>query len=144
MEVADLFSIFAKFITIKQKYMKRLFTSIAIAMAAILTLATPAELEARSYNIVPEPAYVDIEEEGTYTVTAKTRIVVQDDIWNPAELFAKDMQAYFGTKRPMHTGKHGKGIKIRLDRFVPAEGYEMTINEDGIVIIASDYRHKQR
>ena len=115
--------------------MKRLFTSIAIAMAAILTLATPAELEARSYNVVPEPAYVDIEEEGTYTVTAKTRIVVQDDIWNPAELFAKDMQAYFGTKRPMHTGKHGKGIKIRLDRFVPAEGYEMTINEDGIVII---------
>ena len=90
--------------------MKLLFKGIAIAMAAILTLATPAELEARSYNVVPEPAYTDIEQEGNYIVTAKTRIVVQDDVWNPAELFAKDMQAYFGTKRPMHTGKYGKGI----------------------------------
>ena len=104
-------------------------------MAALFSIMLPAELAARNYTIVPEPAYTDIEAEGDYVVTAKTRIVVQDEAWNPAERFAEDMMPYFNLKKPMRTSKHGKGIKLRIDRFVPEEGYEMTINEDGILII---------
>lgn len=104
-------------------------------MAALFSIMLPAELAARNYTIVPEPAYTDIEAEGDYVVTAKTRIVVQDEAWNPAERFAEDMMSYFNLKKPMRTSKHGKGIKLRIDRFVPEEGYEMTINEDGILII---------
>ena len=115
--------------------MRQFITSIAIVMAAMLTLATPTNLEARSYNVVPEPAYVDIQPEGDYTVTAKTHIIVNDDLWNTATLFAEDMKAYFGTKKPMHTAKRGKGIKLQTDIFVPAEGYEMTIDAEGIRII---------
>ena len=108
---------------------------VAIAVAALFTFALPADVVARNYSIVPEPAYMDIEAEGEYIVTGKTRIVVNDEAWNPAERFAEDMMPYFGLKKPMHTSKRGKGIKVRTDIFVPAEGYEMTINEDGIVII---------
>ena len=115
--------------------MRQFITSIAIVMAAMLTLATPTNLEARSYNVVPEPAYVDIQPEGDYTVTAKTHIIVNDDLWNTAMLFAEDMKTYFGTKKPMHTAKRGKGIKLQTDIFVPTEGYEMTIDADGIRII---------
>lgn len=114
----------------------RLFTrGIAIVMAAIFAIMLPAEVAARNYTIIPEPAYTDIEAEGDYVVTAKTRIVVQDDAWNPAERFAEDMMSYFNLKKPMRTSKHGKGIKLRIDRFVPEEGYEMTISEDGVLII---------
>ena len=108
---------------------------IAVAMVALFTFALPADVVARNYSIVPEPAYMDIEAEGDYVVTAKTRIVVNDEAWNPAERFAEDMMPYFGLKKPMHTAKRGKGIKVRIDQFVPAEGYEMTISEEGIVII---------
>ena len=108
---------------------------IAVIVAALVMFALPTDAVARNYSVVPEPAYMDIEAEGEYVVTGKTRIVVNDDAWNPAERFAEDMMHYFGLKKPMHTSKRGKGIKVRTDRFVPEEGYEMTINEDGIVII---------
>ena len=108
---------------------------VAIAMAALFTFALPADVAARNYSIVPEPAYMDIQPEGDYVVTAKTRIVVNDEAWNPAERFAEDMMSYFGMKKPMHTSKRGKGIKVRIDQFVPAEGYEMTISPEGIIII---------
>ena len=78
-------------------------------MVAMFLVAMPNNLAARSYSIVPEPAYTDIEAEGEYIVTAKTNIIVQDDLWNPAERFAEDMQAYFGTKKPMHIIKRAKG-----------------------------------
>ena len=113
--------------------MRRFITG--IAAVAMIILAMPMDLAARSYSVVPEPAYTDIEAEGEYIVTAKTRIVVYDELWNPAARFAEDMMPYFGIKKPMHTSKRGKGIKIQTDIFVPAEGYEITINEDGIRII---------
>ena len=115
--------------------MRRFVMGVAIAMAALFTFALPADVAARNYSIVPEPAYMDIQPEGDYVVTAKTRIVVNDEAWNPAERFAEDMMSYFGMKKPMHTSKRGKGIKVRIDQFVPAEGYEMTISAEGIIII---------
>ena len=82
-----------------------------IAVVAMFILAMPTCLAARSYNVVPEPAYTDIEAEGDYVVTSKTRIVVQDGLWNPAERFAEDMMSYFGLKKPMHVIKRAKGVK---------------------------------
>ena len=107
-----------------------------IALVALsLVLALPM-LSARELNIVPQPSYMDIAAEGEFTVTPKTKIVVIDDMWQPAELFAREMQAYFNTDKPMSTVKRGKGIKVRTDRFVPTEGYEMTVSEEeGILII---------
>ena len=58
---------------------------VAIAMAALFTFALPADVAARNYSIVPEPAYMDIQPEGDYVVTAKTRIVVNDEAWNRSE-----------------------------------------------------------
>ena len=113
--------------------MKRFFLTVAILFVALISTTT---LSARELNVVPEPAYVDLEAEGEYVVTEKTRIIVVDDMWAPAARFTEDMMSYFGTDKPMRTSKHGnKGIKVRLDSFVPAEGYEMTINDEGIRII---------
>lgn len=114
--------------------MKRLFTLLVASLAVALAMPT-AELSARELHIFPAPAYIDLDSEGSYTVTPKTTIVVEDDAWNAADRFAEDMQNYYGSKKPMRTAKRGKGIKVRIDRFVPAEGYEMTINDEGILII---------
>ena len=106
-----------------------------ITLVAILLCAARIEAVAERLHVVPQPAYVDLEAEGHYVVTEKTRIVVNDEAWNPAKVFAADMQKHFGSKRLMKMGKHGKGIKIRTDSCVPAEGYEMTVSEEGVLII---------
>ena len=83
--------------------MKRFFTFAAIVIASLFTTTT---LAARELNEVPEPAYVDLQPEGDYQVTEKTRIIVVDEMWNPAERFAEDMMAHFGSERPMRLTKH--------------------------------------
>ena len=70
--------------------MKRLLSFLAIVVASLLSIAT---LSARELNVVPEPSYVDLEAEGEYTVTAKTRIIVVDEMWAPATRFSEDMMA---------------------------------------------------
>lgn len=110
-----------------------------IAFVALTMILMISELYARELNVVPEPAYVDLEAEGDYLVTEKTRIIVVDEMWNPAERFAEDMMAHFGSERPMRLTKHGnKGIKVRTDSCIAAEGYEMTVSCDGILIIGGD------
>ena len=110
---------------------------VCLALVALLAIAftTPEASFARDLHIIPQPAYVDLDAEGDYLVTAKTTIVVQDDAWNPAERFAEDMMPYFNLTKPMKCAKRGKGIKLRIDRFVAAEGYEMTVDSEGILII---------
>ena len=116
--------------------MKRFFTFAAIVIASLFATTT---LAARELNVVPEPVYVDLQPEGDYQVTEKTRIIVVDEMWNPAERFAEDMMAHFGSERPMRLTKHGnKGIKVRTDSCIAAEGYEMTVSCDGILIIGGD------
>ena len=114
--------------------MKRI---VLTALLLCVALLNSISLQARDINIVPQPAYIDLKAEGDYLVTEKTRIIVVDDMWGPAQRFAEDMMAYFGTEKPMRMSKRGnKGIKVRTDRFVPAEGYEMTVSEEeGILII---------
>ncbi len=112
--------------------MKQINRLLAIVVAIVATCGTAL---AGSFNIVPQPAYIDPASEGVYQVTGKTDIIVNDEMWTPAEIFAEEMMSYFDLKRPMRTAKRGKGIKVRTDRFVPAEGYEMTISEEGILII---------
>ena len=113
--------------------MKRFSTIVATLLVLVLSVSA---LSARELNLIPEPSYVDLEAEGNYVVTEKTRITVVDEMWHPAQLFAEDMMAYFGTEKPLRTVKRGdKGIKVRTDIFVPAEGYEMTVTEDNILII---------
>ena len=113
--------------------MKRVCLAL-VALLAIALTTTEASF-ARDLHIIPQPAYVDLDAEGDYLVTAKTTIVVQDDAWNPAERFAEDMMPYFNLTKPMKCAKRGKGIKLRIDRFVAAEGYEMTVDAEGILII---------
>lgn len=114
------------------KIMLNLATAVVVALFMVVG---GGELSARELNVVPKPSYVELEAEGDFLVTDRTRIVVEDDAWNPAQRFAEDMQQYFNLKRPMRLSRHGKGIKVRIDHFVPEEGYEMTVSEDGVLII---------
>ena len=116
--------------------MKRLFSFLAIVVASLLSIAT---LSARELNVVPEPSYVDLEAEGEYTVTAKTRIIVVDEMWAPATRFSEDMMATLGLEKQMRMSKYGnKGIKVRTDSCIAPEGYEMTVSEEGVLIIGGD------
>ena len=86
--------------------MKRLFTLLVASLAVALATST-SEASARELHIVPAPTYIDLDSEGSYTVTPKTTIVVEDDAWNAADRFAEDMQSYYGSKRPLRTAKRG-------------------------------------
>ena len=113
-------------------YMRRLLTLLLAAATLMLHTTTT---EAATLNIIPEPAYVDLAAEGTYLVTGKTHIIVNDELWNEAELFATEMMPHFNLKKPMKCVKRGKGIKVRTDSCIHEEGYEMTVSEEGILII---------
>ena len=97
-----------------------------LATLLLVVIATGTAL-ADKPHIIPEPSYIDMAAEGTYTVTEKTKIVVYDEAWDVAEVFAQDMQRFFGSKRAMNCVKRGNGIKVRTDKSVPEEGYELNI-----------------
>ena len=58
--------------------MKRFYAFVATLLALVLSVSA---LSARELNLIPEPSYVDLEAEGDYVVTEKTRITVVDDLW---------------------------------------------------------------
>ena len=89
-----------------------------IALVALSLIVMLPALSARELHVVPQPAYTDIAAEGDYTVTPKTRIVVVDNLWNPAERFTEDMQRHFGTEKPMPTAKNA-----RASRFASTAAY---------------------
>ena len=106
-----------------------------LLISVFITGAMASSVMAAEPHIIPQPSYIDMSsEQGYYTVTEKSRIVVYDEAWAPARLFAEEMQNYFGSKKPLRLAKRGNGIKVRTDNFVPAEGYEMTVNEREILI----------
>lgn len=127
-----LLSIFAlRIILLKILYnMKKIFNILVVA----LTLLGTTHVMASEPHIIPQPAYIDMAAEGTYTITAETKIVVYDNAWDAAEVFAQDMQQYFGSKRPLRCAKRGNGIKVRTDKFVPKEGYELNIQPHEIFV----------
>ncbi|MBO5716615.1 MAG: beta-N-acetylhexosaminidase [Alistipes sp.] len=96
----------------------------------VLTIAVA---HAQRPHIIPEPSYIDMAQ-GTFTITEKTKIVVYDEAWDAAEVFAQDMQQYFGSKKPLRCVKRGSGIKVRTDKFVPEEGYELNIQPHEIFV----------
>jgi hexosaminidase len=96
----------------------------------VLTIAVA---HAQRPHIIPEPSYIDMTQ-GTFTITEKTKIVVYDEAWDAAEVFAQDMQQYFGSKKPLRCVKRGSGIKVRTDKFVPEEGYELNIQPHEIFV----------
>ncbi len=114
--------------------MRKLTTILVLVVAMIVPMTTIAAQP----HIIPEPAYMDFGDEGTFHVDSKTKIIVYDEAWNPAERFAEDMMKHFGSKKPLRTVKRGNGIKVRIDSFVPAEGYEMTINPKEVIITGGD------
>lgn len=109
-----------------------------ISMVAFLVAATLTNGSAYAANphIIPEPSYIDMSDEGVFVLNEKSLIVVSNDLWNPAKIFAEDMKEYFCSKRALRTAKRGKGgIRLRVDKFVAEEGYEMTITPTEVVII---------
>lgn len=110
--------------------MRRLFKTLLVALCMVLTIAVA---HAQRPHIIPEPSYIDMAQ-GTFTITEKTKIVVYDEAWDAAEVFAQDMQQYFGSKKPLRCVKRGSGIKVRTDKFVPEEGYELNIQPHEIFV----------
>lgn len=109
----------------------RVYSKIVAFIMAIICATT---VSARELNIVPQPLLVDIEAEGDYIVSAKTRIIAVDELCNPAERFSEDMIPFFQSKKPMAISKRGKGILLNIDGTLHTEGYKMTISESGITI----------
>ena len=107
------------------KSIKLFFT---LAVATLLAVS----VSARELNIVPQPTYVNIEEEGDYVVTSKTRIVLDVAHPNPAYRFVEELSPIYG---PLKVTKRGKGIKLFVDENLPAEGYTLTTTADGISIV---------
>lgn len=109
--------------------MKKMFVSALVAILGIAG-ATTAQI-----SVFPQPEYVDMSQ-GEYLVTPRTRIVVEDDMFSPARLFAEDMASFFTeARRPMKVSRGGKGIKLRRDGCIAEEGYELTVTPKEITVI---------
>ncbi len=106
---------------------KSLFT----ALLAILGIAGATTAQT---NVFPRPQYIETAD-GEYVVTASTANVAEVSTTAPAERFSEDMRVFFPeAKRPMKIARHGKGIKLREDPCIAAEGYEMTVTPREITI----------
>ena len=68
--------------------MRRLIYFLAIMATTLMGIG---DASARKLHIVPEPAYIDMASEGEFVVTGKTKIVVWDDMWSIADIFAEEM-----------------------------------------------------
>ena len=110
--------------------MRKLIAMFTVLLSA-LTLS--AAVRAAEPHIVPQPSYVEMHN-GEFVVTADTKIVVYDEAWDAAKVFAMDMQSYFASKRPMRTAKRGSGIKVRTDNNIVAEGYELYVQPHEIFV----------
>ena len=110
--------------------MRRVLTMFTVLLSALLISTTTIAAEP---HIIPQPSYVEMHG-GEFVVTNDTKIVVYDDAWDAAQVFAKDMQSFFGGKRPMRTTKRGNGIKVRTDNNVPEEGYELYVQPHEIFV----------
>ena len=110
--------------------MKRLFTMFAVLVMALIV---SVEAFAAEPHIIPQPSYVEMHQ-GEFLVTPKTKIVVYDEAWDAAEVFALDMQQFFKSKRPMSCVKRGSGIKVRTDNNIPEEGYELYVQPHEIFV----------
>ena len=110
--------------------MRHLFSMLRVL---IVVLAFSATVIAVEPHIIPQPSYIEMHQ-GEFVVTNKTKIVVYDEAWDATEVFAKDMQVFFGSKTPMHCAKRGNGIKVRTDNNVPEEGYELYVQPHEIFI----------
>ena len=105
--------------------------SIKLILAFALALTIGLSASARELNILPQPTHINIEAEGDYVVTPKTRIVVDAAYANPAYRFAEDIAPIIGN---MKVAKSGKGIKLAVDNTLPKEGYTLTTTAEGIAI----------
>ena len=110
--------------------MRRVLTMFTVLLSALLISTATIAAEP---HIIPQPSYVEMHQ-GEFVVTKDTKIVVYDDAWDAAQVFAKDMQSFFGGKRPMRTTKRGNGIKVRTDNNVPEEGYELYVQPHEIFV----------
>lgn len=78
-------------------------------------------------------------EQGTFTIKEKTRIVCQEDnagLTHIAHLFAQDYQTMFGKQLIVTHNKATDGdilLRIRKDRKMPHEGYNITIGKQIII-----------
>ena len=106
---------------------------LAMFMVLLSALTISATTHAAEPHITPQPSYVEMHG-GEFIVTADTKIVVYDEAWDAAKVFAKDMQSFFGSKRPMRTAKRGNGIKVRTDNNIVAEGYELYVQPHEIFV----------
>ena len=101
-------------------------------VAMLMALICAVTVSARELNILPQPTCINIEAEGDYVVTPKTRIVVDATYANPAYRFAEDIAPIIGN---MKVSKRGKGITLTIDNTLHKEGYTLTTTAEGIAIV---------
>lgn len=98
-----------------------------ILLAIALATLAPGQMPA----FVPLPAQVELAE-GRYRLGDETAIVAPATLESEAKLLAERLRRVAGLPAPVVTS--GAGIVLGIDPNVSAEGYELTINAEGVSI----------
>lgn len=105
---------------------------------SLLLAAIPLCLAAEPLIVpVPRPALIEQAASGHFRLTADTRLVADRTLRNPAERFVEMMQPLLDGQRLAIT-RSGKGVRLRLDKQLPREGYRLEITEQGIELRGGD------
>lgn len=86
-------------------------------------------MKAPKYSIIPKPQKYEVID-GTYTITPETAVLCNPDFLKAGNYLSQFLQ----TKKDAQNG----AIKINKDATIRSEGYKLKINNDGVVISASD------
>lgn len=86
-------------------------------------------MKAPKYSIIPKPQKYEVLE-GAYTVTPETAVLCNPEFVKAGNYLSQFLQ----TKKDAQNG----AIKINKDDSIRSEGYKLKINNDGVVITASD------
>ena len=86
-------------------------------------------MKAPKYSIIPKPQKYEVID-GTYTVTPETAVLCNPEFVKAGNYLSQFLQ----TKKDAQNG----AIKINKDDSIRSEGYKLKINNDGVVITASD------
>ena len=86
-------------------------------------------MKAPKYSIIPKPQKYEVLE-GSYTITPETAVLCNPEFLKAGNYLSQFLQ----TKKDAQNG----AIKINKDATIRSEGYKLKINNDGVVISASD------
>jgi hexosaminidase len=125
--------------TYKSNPMKKL--SILCIVAFLLSACTKQQLPQASYDIIPQPKEVQMDDNGAFTLSPKTIVYYEAGLQREAQFlseYVNDMTGYALNVQEYQGQSDGIVLKLVPEDFDKAEAYEIDIKPKQIIVKGAD------